>query len=111
MAHIGIQRLGAGDRQHHRTHRDESDEGMTERKPDRVVGRKRAQDMGIGEDVRGPERRQGEEPRHHHRPEEAADEVGAGPGAGAFAMAERGGSRLLGGLPANVQLAPGRMAV
>ncbi|GAB4077518.1 hypothetical protein GCM10028781_22840 [Nostocoides australiense] len=51
VAHIGTQRLGAGDRQHHRTHRDEGDEGMTEREPDRVVGRKRAQDMGIGEDA------------------------------------------------------------
>jgi len=27
--------------------------------------------------MRDPERRQSEEPQHHHRPEEAADEVGA----------------------------------
>jgi hypothetical protein len=38
MAHVGVERLGAGHRQHHRAHRDEGEESLLEEELDGPIG-------------------------------------------------------------------------
>ena len=73
MTHVGVERLGAGHRQHDRAEIDEGEPLVRHDELDRIVGRQRAQDLGIVRDLVGAERGQDEEPETHDRAEHAAD--------------------------------------
>ena len=77
VAHVGVERLGAGDAQHDRAERHERDARVREQEHQRVVRRERFQDRGVVADVHQPEHCEHREPQHHHRPEELADALGA----------------------------------
>ena len=77
MAEVGIERLAAGDREEHRAERDQADEAVAGEERHRVIGIDREEDAGIVADVQQPGGRDGEEPDHHHGPEERRDLRGA----------------------------------
>ncbi len=77
MAHVGIERLGAGDRQHDRTQRHEGlPAGDIEQAqgPARVHGREHRR---VQDDLHGAQDGQGGEPDQHDRAEQGADAGGA----------------------------------
>ena len=77
MAHIGIQRLAAGHRQHHRAQRYKSHPGRVQEHQQRVPGIDRRQDAGSLDQRNKPEAGQRNKPQHHHRPEQTTYFVGA----------------------------------
>ena len=79
VAHVRIQRLGAGDGQHDRAHRDESGVGMIGEEGADVGGRQAAQHLGVLRDARQPGQYEHDEPDDHDRPEQPADLVRAPP--------------------------------
>jgi hypothetical protein len=77
MAHVGIERLAARHRQHHRAQRHEGDPGRTQEHFQRIYRIDRLQDHR-GLQQRGQaETAQGNEPYHHDRAEQPPDLVGA----------------------------------
>ncbi len=77
VAHIGVEGLGAGDREHDGAHRDEGDVGVAGDERVAVARREALEDRRVVNDpvhADGADRR---EPDRHHRPEEAADALGA----------------------------------
>ena len=73
MAEIGIERLGAGDREEHRAQRDEADHAVMEHERHRVERIERKQHLGMPHD-RGDRRdRDDDEPDAHDRTEERRD--------------------------------------
>ena len=77
VAHVGVQRLGAGDREHDAAERDERLVAVVEEELGAVVGRERAEDLRVLEQPREAGDRQHAEPHDHDRPEEPADRAGA----------------------------------
>ena len=77
VAHVGVQRLGAGDREHDAAERDERLVPVVEQELGAVVRRQRAEDRGMLEQPAEPGDRQHAEPHAHDRPEVAADAPGA----------------------------------
>ncbi|MDT4849564.1 hypothetical protein FQZ97_836880 [compost metagenome] len=76
MAHVGIQRFGAGQRQHHGAENRHADARVGDEKiyrPDRIG---RPQHFRLLPDAIRPEPRKGQEPQHHHRSEQLADPLG-----------------------------------
>src|SRR5260221_5827529 len=72
MAHIGIERLGAGHGQHHRTEQDETVPGVVGQQRDPVIGIERPKNAGLLDDLDGAQQADDDEPYHHDRTEEAA---------------------------------------
>ena len=80
VAHVGVQRLGAGDRQHDRGQREERDREVADEEVERVGRRERLQDLRVRRRCRVmPARADREEPDDHHRPEQPPDRGGAEP--------------------------------
>ena len=73
MAHVGVERLAAGHRQHHRAQRDEGHQRVVGNEVRRVGRRHRDQHHRVIEDLLRAQRDQHREPDHRHRPEGAAD--------------------------------------
>ena len=69
MAEIGVQCLAAGDREEHRSQRDQSDRPVREQELDSIIGIDRGKNGGIVSDVHDPHHSQAGEPQHHHRTE------------------------------------------
>ncbi len=72
MPHIGIERLGAGDGEHDRAHRQEGVDAVVEEEFDRVPGVERDEDARARQDIDDAQHRQDEEVQHHHRAEHHA---------------------------------------
>jgi hypothetical protein len=79
VTHVGVQRFGPGDAQHHRTEDDEGEALVLNAELDREAWRDRQQHIGMEHDLLDAEDANDEEPRRHHRPEDAADAVCAAP--------------------------------
>ncbi len=79
VAHVRVQRLGTGDRQHDRAHRDERQvHGWSTTNDDRVRRRAGARRMPGGRRcAAGPSTADHHEPQQHHRPEQPAHPVRA----------------------------------
>ena len=77
VAHVGVERLGAGDREHDAAERDERLVAVVEQELGAVVGRERAEDLRVLERADQAAEREHAEPDDHDRPEEAADRAGA----------------------------------
>ena len=78
MPHVRIKRLGAGHRQHHRTHRDEPGDRRGEEELHRIPRVEHLQDDdGIIEDVPHPEHGNHDEVKDHDRAEQQPDLGGA----------------------------------
>ena len=75
MAHVGIQRLAARQRQENGAEHGRRDAGMAGQNGDRGERIERNDDAGCGRDVHGPEDGDDQEPRNHHRTEQPADPV------------------------------------
>ena len=73
MPEIGIERLGAGDRQEHRPQGDEPDLPVPGEKDEAVHRVQRAQDFQIVEDVHGAGQADGEKPQRDDRAEQGGD--------------------------------------
>ena len=76
VAHVGVQRLGAGDGEHDAAERDERLVAVVEEELGAVVRRQRAEDLGVLERPHEPGEREHREPDDHDRPEEPADRAG-----------------------------------
>ena len=76
MPHIGIQRLDAGDRQHHRPQREERHLLIFHEEVERPFGVQRLQHFRIRNDAACAQHRQHDEPQQHHRSEQLADAAG-----------------------------------
>ncbi len=70
MAHIGIERLGAGHRQEDRTEDNEADKAVGEQELDAVLRHERHQNARLVEDMIKAKPAQDEEPQYHDRAEE-----------------------------------------
>ena len=77
MAHIGIQRLAARHRQHHRTQRHKSRPGLAQEQAHAIHRIDGAQDLRRLENGGSAQHTQHDEPQHHHRSEQLADCLGA----------------------------------
>ena len=77
MAHVGIQGLTAGDRQHHRTESEKSLMGMGDDQIDGIQRIDGIQHGGIGDDLTQAEYCECREPQTHHRAEPHADRASA----------------------------------
>ena len=74
VAHVGIERLAAGDAQHDRAQRDEGDAAVARAGSSaRSAGSAPPASPGSATMCGRPEHREHDEPQHHHRAEEAAD--------------------------------------
>ena len=79
VAHVRVERLGAGDREHDRREREERDREVAEQEARRVGRRQRLQDLRVVGDAADAARADRDEPDRHHRPEQAPDRAGAEP--------------------------------
>ena len=79
MAHVCIQRFGAGDRQNHGGQGEERGVEVTGHEVQRVGRRQRPQDLRVLDDSARTADSDDDEPRDHHRAEEAADRRGPVP--------------------------------
>ncbi len=77
MAHVRVERLGAGHRQHDRAEQNESAHRIREQEIDAVRGIEREQDLRMTRHLGAAETRQHDEPHRHDRAEELADYAGA----------------------------------
>ena len=77
MPQVGIERLGAGDREYDRGQGDERHPAVVEEEPHGIAGREPLQDLGMLGDLRDPDDPEHGEPDDHHRAEEAAHQPGA----------------------------------
>ena len=77
VAHVGVERLGAGDGQHHRAERNKGEPAVAQAEGHGVVRRERAQHRRVARDAGRPQHTEGCEPQHHHRAEHPADAAGA----------------------------------
>ena len=73
VAHVGIERLGAGDRQEHAAQHDETVQSLVREKVDGVARVDGQHDLGMPDDARQAEGGNGHEPQQHDRPEDPAD--------------------------------------
>ena len=73
VAHVGIERLGAGDRQEHAAQHDETVPALVHEEVDGVARVDGEDDLGMPHDARQAEDGDGHEPQQHDRPEDAAD--------------------------------------
>ncbi len=69
MAHVGIQRLRAGEREQHRAQHHERGNAVLRRETERVHWIERGQDGGMLDDTVDTHGRQRDEPDHHDRSE------------------------------------------
>ena len=72
VAHVGVERLGAGDRQHDRPQRHEGLPAGVPEQPERVGRVQRREHARVLDDLRQAEDAEGGEPDQHHRAEEGA---------------------------------------
>ena len=80
MAHVGIQRLGAGDAQHHGAEHDERQHLVLHAQRDRVAAAKSpAARTGAARSRPAPSSADDDEPHRHDRAEHPADAAGAAP--------------------------------
>jgi hypothetical protein len=77
MAHVGIERLGAGDREHDAGQGEERDTEVAEQEVERVGRRERLEDVRVVRDACHPARGDGKKPDDHHRAEDPADRSGS----------------------------------
>ena len=77
MAHIGVKRLAAGHRQHHRAQDHEGGPAVCQQEGDAIGRVQRAENGGMADHLHQTQRPQGEEPHHHHRTEQPSDQFGA----------------------------------
>ena len=73
VAHVGVERLGAGDGEDDRGQREERNVEVPEDERQRVGRRQRLEDLRVVDDAPDAEGADRDEPQDHHRPEEAAD--------------------------------------
>ena len=73
MPHVGIQRLGTGQRQHHSPENGDADARMADEEVHRPHRVDRLQHFGTHHDALNAEHAEHREPQHHHRPEQNAD--------------------------------------
>lgn len=76
VAQVGVERLGAGDREDHRAQGDERARRVRRGEGDRVARRQRREDTRSGDDARQAENRERSEPEDHHRSEDRAEPRG-----------------------------------
>jgi hypothetical protein len=76
VAHVGIQRLGAGDREHDGAQREERLAAVRDEELDRVPGVQRRQHARAARQLGGAEDADSEEPGEHDGREDAADSRG-----------------------------------
>ncbi len=77
VAHIGIQRFNAGDRQHHRAQREERYRFVLNKEVQRPVRVHGVQHLRIIDDTARAQHRQNDEPQQHHRRKQLTDNAGA----------------------------------
>ena len=77
MAHVGIERFGAGDRERDGAEGREGDEAVAPAELDRLERRQRQQDARRLHDLDQAQHHDGDEPEAHDRAEPAADAAGA----------------------------------
>ena len=77
MAHVGVERFGAGHGEHDRAQHQEPGESVIEQEANAVPRVQRAQDGWLAADLEDPERRDRPEPHEHDRAEDAAQPRGA----------------------------------
>ena len=77
VAHVGVERLGAGDGEDDRAEGDEGDAEVVAEELDAVLGGERLDDARVVEDAGEAGDGDDREPDDHHRAEDAADLVGA----------------------------------
>jgi len=75
VAHLGVERLGAGDGEYDAAHGDEGDERVLEDEGQGVRRRQREQDCLGVHDVRDAKHGQRDEPQRHDGAESSADDV------------------------------------
>lgn len=75
VTHVGVEGLGARDRQDDSAHRDEGHPGSFDGEEDRPVRGQGRDDEGLADDPRDAQGGQGEEPDTHHRPEGRDDDA------------------------------------
>ncbi|MNM96541.1 hypothetical protein D3C81_1090210 [compost metagenome] len=76
VPHIGIQRLNAGDRQHHRAKRKERDLLIFHKEVQRPFRVHRLQHFRVSDDAARAQHRQHDKPQQHHRGKQFADAAG-----------------------------------
>ena len=77
MAHVRVQRLGAGHCQHDRAERDERHRTMIEEELHAVARGQALQRLWMRGDLAGADERQNTEPQRHDGAEQIAHELGA----------------------------------
>ena len=73
MPHVGVKRLGPGDREHDRAEQREALQRRAHQDAQPVIGIEREKNVGLARDLEGTEQGDGDEPHHHDRTEIAAD--------------------------------------
>ncbi len=73
---VGVQRLGAGDRQHDAAEREERRHAVVDHEPRAPGRRERLEDARVGHDLARPEDADHREPDQDHRAEQPADRAG-----------------------------------
>ncbi len=73
MAHVGVERFAAGDRQDHRAQAQEASIGSAATKPMAYMRVERGEHAGCVSDVRNAEQRERQEPDQHDGPNKQAD--------------------------------------
>ena len=79
VAAVGVQRLGAGDRQHDRAEREERGDAVIEEEAHRPRRREALQDLGVRDHLAAAENPDGQKPDEDDRAEQPADRAGAEP--------------------------------
>ncbi|MNP27642.1 hypothetical protein D3C76_1205640 [compost metagenome] len=77
VAHVGVERLGPGQGQHHRPENGDADARMNDEEMHAPIGVERLEHLGLLDDAVDPESAQHAEPEHHDWPEQDADARGA----------------------------------
>jgi len=77
MPHVGVQRFGAGQRQHHGTENGHAHAWVVDEELHRPGRVERLQDLRALHDAVHAQRTDRHEPQHHDRPEQNADARGA----------------------------------
>ena len=77
MSHIGVERLGAGHRQHDRAEGEEGKRRVIHEKPDRVLRVDRGEHAGLACDAQRAQDRDHDKPQAHHGTEQRTDAAGA----------------------------------
>ena len=72
MAHVGVERLGAGNREHDRAQSEKAEPFVDQEEIERVIRIERPQYVRVPGHARGAEHGQGSEIEHHHRAEQRA---------------------------------------